>query len=425
MNIFLVIILFVLSLDYTISLIADLMNAKVASEELPEEFVGYYDVDKYRKSQKYLKDNVNFNVIKSSFMLIVIVTFIVLGGYNYFDKLARSFELNSILTGLIFAGLLIYAGYLIKVPFSVYRTFKIEEKYGFNKTTVKIFVTDLLKTWFLTALIGAPIFAIILFFFGKIGQLAWLYCWIIVVLFQFLLIFIAPVWIMPLFNKFMPLEQKELKEAIEKYAKDQDYKIKGIYKIDGSRRSTKSNAFFTGFGKYKRIALFDTLIEKHNIDELVSILAHEVGHFKKKHILKSMLMAILNTGVMFYILSLFLNNKGLFEAFRIEQLSVYASIMIFGFLYMPINMIVSIIGNIFSRKWEYQADKFAVETYNNPDAMILALKKLSVNNLSNLTPHPFKVFLDYSHPPVLERIKAIRELSVVSFQPSAKGSKRF
>ena len=214
---------------------------------------------------------------------------------------------------------------------------------------------------------------------------------------------------MPLFNKFIPLEDGELKDAIKNYVKLQSFKMKGIFKMDASRRSTKSNAFFTGFGKYRRIVLFDTLIKKHTVDELVSVLAHEVGHYKKKDIIRRIAISILSSGLMFFILSFFINNKGLFAAFRMEETSIYASLFFFGFLYTPISLVFSIIANFFSRRYEYAADAFAVKTYKKPNAMILALKKLAVDNLSNLIPHPFKVFLHYSHPPVLRRIEVMRE----------------
>ncbi len=296
----------------------------------------------------------------------------------------------------------------MSLPFSVYSTFVIEEKYGFNKTTPKTFVLDILKGWLLGVVIGAPVFSAVLWFFGQTGPMAWAYCWGALTVIQIFLMFIAPVVIMPIFNKFIPLEDRELKEAIEEYAKKQDFKMKGVFSMDGSKRSTKSNAFFTGFGRFRRIVLFDTLISKHTTEELVSILAHEMGHYKKKHILKSMIISILSTGLMFYILSIFMNNSGLFMAFQMEHVSIYASLFFFGFLYAPIEMVLSIFGNMLSRRHEYEADAWAVRTYRRPQSMIAALKKLSVDNLSNLTPHPLKVFLSYSHPPVLERIRAIQ-----------------
>jgi STE24 endopeptidase len=300
---------------------------------------------------------------------------------------------------------------ILGIPASAYRTFIIEEKYGFNKTTVKTFVLDMMKSWILVGLIGGAAFSVILWFFGKFGTEAWLYSWFAVTIFQLFMVFIAPVVIMPLFNKYVPLEDGELKGAIESYAKAEGFIMNGIFKMDGSKRSTKSNAFFTGFGRFRRIVLFDTLIEKHTVDELVSVLAHEMGHYKKNHILKHILISVINIGIMFFIFSLFINNRQLFKAFMMDDTSIYASMIFFGFLYTPISTIISVAGNFLSRKYEFESDAYVVSTFGKPAAMITALKKLSVDNLSNLTPHPLKVFLEYSHPPVMERINAIRGLS--------------
>jgi STE24 endopeptidase len=284
----------------------------------------------------------------------------------------------------------------------------IEERFGFNKTTVITFIMDLVKSLFIGVLIGGPLLAGLLYFFNAAGAMAWIYAWAATTLFTLIIQFIAPTWIMPLFNKFTPLDDGELKELIISYADKVKFPLKGIFVMDGSKRSKKSNAFFTGFGKNKRIVLFDTLIEKHTPHELVSVLAHEVGHYKKKHILKSIIISILHMGLMFFLLSVFLGHEGLFKAFYMDNMSVYAGLIFFGMLYTPIEMILSLIMQIFSRKNEYEADRFAAETTGGSENMISALKKLSRDNLSNLTPHPFYVFLNYSHPPVLKRIEAIK-----------------
>jgi STE24 endopeptidase len=408
MNLFFVLILAILIGTYLIDLIVDTINAHHVKTDLPAEFEGFYDAAKYKKSQEYLKENTRFGIISDSIATPITIAFIIFGGFNIVDQFVRGFGFGSIPTGLLFAGVLLLASQVIHIPLSIYDTFVIEEKYGFNRTTPKTFVLDTLKSWLLAAVIGGIILSAVLWFFEKAGPWAWLYCWIAVTMFQIFLMVIAPVVIMPLFNKFFPLGEGELKKAIENYAGSQNFKMKGVFTMDGSKRSTKSNAFFTSFGKFRRIVLFDTLIEKHTVDELVSVLAHEMGHYKKSHILKIIVLSILTTGTMFYILSLFINNKELFAAFKMEELSIYASLFFFGFLYAPIDMILSIFGNMLSRKHEYEADAYAVETYTKPESMIMALKKLSIDNLSNLTPHPLKVFLSYSHPPVLERIQAIR-----------------
>lgn len=409
MNLYLLVILVIIAGNYLLDAIIETLNVQHVSTELPEEFVGYYDAEKYQQAQNYLKENTRFGIITDSLFTPVTVAFILLGGFNYVDQLARSCNLGPIPTGLIFSGILLFVSQLLHLPFSAYATFVIEEKYGFNRTTLKTFILDILKGWLLTALIGGAVFSMVLWFFEKTGTWAWLYCWAAVTGIQLFLTFIAPVVIMPLFNKFVPLEEGELKTAIESYARSRGFKMKGVFTMDASKRSTKSNAFFTGFGKFRRIVLFDTLIEKHTVDELVSVLAHEMGHYKKKHVIQSILISIITTGLMFFILSLFLHNKGLFAAFKMKETSIYASLLFFGFLYAPIEMMLSLVGNMLSRKNEYEADGYAVTTYGKPESMITALKKLSVDNLSNLTPHPLKVFLSYSHPPVLERIKAIRK----------------
>lgn len=414
MNNFLILILGIILFKYALNLIVDNLNLKSADPALPSEFEDYYDKEKYKKSQYYLRDKTRFGQIEDTIGNILVIAFILLGGFNIIDNFARSFNHGPILSGLIFAGVLMGISQIINIPFSAFNTFVIEEKYGFNKTTVKTFIQDLVKGLILGAIIGGAAYSAIVWFFIKAGNMAWIYCWGAITLFELFLMFIAPVVIMPLFNKFIPLDEGELKTTLEDYARAQNFPMLGVFKMDGSRRSTKSNAFFTGFGKFRRIALFDTLIEKHTTDELVSVLAHEIGHYKKKHIIKTMLISIGTTGLMFYILSNFINNPALFTAFKMSNVSVYASLVFFGFLYTPINMIFSVIGSIISRKHEYEADKFAVDTYKKPKAFIDALKKLSVDNLSNLTPHPLKVFLDYSHPPVLERIKAIRSIKTAN-----------
>lgn len=409
MNPYLVFILFIIIFSFLLDAIVNYLNIKHLQTGLPEEFNNWYDAQKYAQSQNYLKENTAFDMISGTVMTVLTLAFILAGGFNFVDTLARGFGFGEIATGLVFAGILLFAMQVIHIPFSAYHTFVIEEKYGFNRTTPKTFLMDILKSWLLSAIIGGLILAVVLWFFEKAGSQAWLYCWAAVTFFQVFLMFIAPVVIMPLFNKFYPIEEGELKNRIEAFARRQGFKLKGVFTMDGSKRSSKANAFFTGFGRFRRVVLFDTLIEKQSIDELVCVLAHEIGHFKKKHIHQRLLISVASTGLMFFILSIFLKNPGLFEAFKMEHLSIYASLVFFGFLYTPIEMILSVFTNILSRKNEFDADAFAVETYGQPEAMITALKKLSVDNLSNLTPHPLMVFLSYSHPPVLQRIERIRE----------------
>ncbi|MFC1561860.1 M48 family metallopeptidase [candidate division KSB1 bacterium] len=410
MNIYAIIVLTALLFDFVLDSLSELLNLRALSTVLPGEFEDVYDAEKYKKSQEYTRVRTKFGFVTGTFGLCLMLVFWFAGGFRILDQLIRGWGFHEIWNGLLFIGVLLFARTLLALPFSIYSTFVIEERFGFNKTTPATFVKDLIKGFLLSIVIGGPLLAGILAFFMYAGLLAWLYCWIASVVFILILHYVAPTWIMPIFNKFTPLEEEELKEKILEYARSVRFSLKGIFVMDGSRRSSKSNAFFTGFGRNKRIALFDTLIEKHTAGELVAVLAHEIGHYKKKHIVKSILISIVHMGVTFYLLSIFLTHTGLFEAFYIEQPSVYTGLIFFGMLFAPIEMVLSVFMNIFSRKNEFEADRFAAETTKTPGDMISALKKLSVHNLSNLTPHPFKVFLDYSHPPVLKRIESIRSL---------------
>ena len=376
--------------------------------DLPGEFEGIYDAGEYQRSQAYTRERTRFSMLTSTLSLTATLIFWFAGGFNAIDLIIRQWQLNTIVTGLIYIGILIILKSLFGLPFSLYSTFVIEERFGFNKTTPKIFVLDLLKGIALGILLGGPLLAALLFFFDYAGTYAWLYCWLGTTVFTLVVQFVAPTWIMPLFNKFTPMEEGELRRSIIEYARKVDFPLKGIFVMDGSKRSTKSNAFFTGFGRNKRIALYDTLIEKHTVPELVAVLAHEIGHFKKKHILTGMLISILHTGVMFYLLSVFLSHAGLFDAFYMDHQSVYAGLIFFGLLYAPAELILSIFLQMFSRHNEYAADRYALETTGAAGPMIDALKKLSLHNLSNLRPHPLYVFLNYSHPPVIRRIEALR-----------------
>ncbi len=407
MNPYLIFILALLLLQYLLDLVVDLFEIRSLDPVLPNAFRDVYDEEKYAESQKYTRVTTRFSQIRVSISLVLTIAFILLGGFNMVDLIARKLAQGAIVIGLLFMGMVYLLSFILSLPFSVYFTFVIEEKFGFNKTTIKTFVLDRVKGLLLAIVIGVPLLAMLLWFFESTGEFAWLYSWIGLSLFTFVMQFLAPVLIMPLFNKFTPLEDGELKEKITAYAQKQDFALEGIYTMDGSKRSTRLNAFFTGFGRFRRIVFFDTLLEKLEDNELVAVLAHEMGHFKRKHIFKTMLASIFNSGVMFFILSIFMKNKLLFAAFGMEHISVYASLIFFLFLYSPISSLVSIFFNIYSRKNEYEADSWAVETTGEREPLINGLKKLSVHNLSNLTPHRLNVFLNYSHPPVLERIKKI------------------
>ncbi|MBI9110797.1 M48 family metallopeptidase [Maridesulfovibrio ferrireducens] len=408
MNIYFFIIIFSLTAVCLLGLISRKLNRSALSPELPEEFKGTFNADKYRKSQDYTKAGIGFENISSTFMTLVTLLFIICGGFNILDIWATSFGYNEIITGLIFfAGLAILSD-LISLPFSLYQTFVIEEKFGFNKTNLKTFFMDKIKGYLLGGIIGGILLSGILLFFSLAGQFAWAWCWLFIVVVTLAIQYIAPTWILPLFNKFTPLEEGELKDKIGQFAKNNGFEISGIFMIDGSKRSTKANAYFTGFGKKKRIALFDTLIKELSTDEIVAVLAHEIGHSKLGHIRKMIIMSIINTGIVFLLMSFFLGNKDLFAAFGMQNISIHAGLIFFALLYTPVSVVLSVFSNAKSRKHEFEADNFAAKTTKTPSALIGALKKLSASNLSNLTPHPFYVWLEYSHPPVLKRIENLK-----------------
>ncbi len=413
MNIIAIIILAVIFAEFILNFISDLLNLKVLQSDLPEAFRGWYDADRYRKSQEYLKVNTRFGWGVSTFDLVIFLSFWFLKGFPLVDRWVQAYHQGPVITGIIFIGALALLKAVISLPFSIYSTFVIEERFGFNKTTGSTFVKDLIKGLFLAVILGGPLIAGILAFFEYAGTGAWLYCWIAVTLYMLAVQYIAPTWIMPLFNKFILLEEGELKQAIISYARSIDFPLENVFVMDGSKRSGKSNAFFTGFGKHRRIVLFDTLIKQHKISELVAVLAHEMGHYKKKHIQKTLIIGIVQMGVMFFLLSLFISYQGLFDAFYMDKKSIYAGLIFFGLLYSPVELFTGILMQMFSRKNEYEADQFSVETIKDQSSMVNALKKLSVHNLSNLLPHPMYVFLNYSHPPVLKRIKAIEKLSPI------------
>ncbi len=414
MNIYTVIILTALLVEFAVETVSNLLNLRSLDPELPPEFRDVFDREAYRKSQEYTRVRTRFGIFSGAASLVAVLIFWFAGGFNRLDLLVRSWEWPPVLTGLAYIGLLLLFRETLRLPFQIWSTFVIEQRFGFNRTTPGIFALDRLKGILLAILLGGPFLGGILAFFMYQGEWAWLYIWLAVSVVSVLFQFIVPVWIMPLFNKFRPLEEGELRQSIMEYAESVRFPIKGVYVIDSSKRSTKSNAFFTGFGRNKRIALFDTLVEQHTVPEIVGIIAHEVGHYKRKHIIQGMIIGILHTGALLFLLSLFIGSGKLAEAFFMDRVSVYAGFVFFALLYAPVEFILSIFMEALSRRNEYQADQYAVQTTGRPGAMADALKKLARNNLSNLTPHPFHVLLHYSHPPLLERIRAIRKLEQAS-----------
>lgn len=407
MNVYALVILVALLAEHALSVVADVLNLRHLRPELPPEFEGVYDAEAYRRSQEYTRARTRFALIPGAFDLALLLAFWGLGGFGWLDGAVRELGLGELAGGLVFIGALVLGRTVLHLPFRIWSTFVLEERFGFNRTTPRTFVLDLAKGLLLTLLLGAPLLAAVLWLLASAGSWAWLACWGFTALFMVLVQLVAPTWILPLFNKFQPLPEGPLRSALLDYARRVDFPLSDVYVVDGSRRSSKANAFFTGFGKNKRVALFDTLIERHSEDELVAVVAHEIGHFKRRHILKGLVLAIAHLGVLFGLLQVFLSHAGLFEAFG-TQPSIHAGLVFFALLYTPIELVLAVALNLFSRRNEFEADAFSAATTHAPETLVRALSRLSRDSLSNLTPHPFFVWLHHSHPPVLERIRALR-----------------
>ena len=390
-----------------LDLVIEWLNLRAWTSLLPEEFNGYYDPGRYATAQKYLADRTVSGLAREIALVLFLAAVMISGGFNWADSAARGLFAGEAGRGIFFAGV-VFAGFvLLSLPFDIYDTFVIEEKYGFNRTTPKTFALDLVKSLVITGLFGAIVLAAVVLIFEKAGSWAWVYCWAAVSLFQVFIMYVAPVLIMPLFNKFSPLEEGGLKARIEQLARSQNYQARGIYVIDGSRRSSKANAALTGFGKNKRIMLYDTLINKMDENEIVAVLAHEIGHYRHRHVMKFMLISLAVGAAGFYIFSLVSGHPLLFRAFGAQHVSVYAALVFCAIILMPLNRLLAAGTNAVSRSFEYAADRCGAELSRDPGALASALKKLSADSLSNLKPHFLKVFFDYSHPPVLDRIQAM------------------
>jgi STE24 endopeptidase len=404
-----IIIIAIVVFNFLFSRLLEYLNARRYGDPVPAGLEDVYDAEEYRKSMEYKKVNYRFAILTGTFSLVLILGMFFLDGFAFADNLVRNLTDHPILVALLFFGILMFASDILNTPFSVWDTFVIEERFGFNKTTVKTFITDKLKSWMLGAIIGGGILSAIIWFYTLTGRNFWIFAWILVSSFTIFMYMFYSTLIVPLFNKQTPLEEGELRDAITEFSRKAGFKLDNIFVIDGSKRSTKANAYFSGLGAKKRIVLYDTLIKDLEIDEIVSVLAHEIGHYKKKHTLTGLILSILQTGIMLFILSLLVSNPVLSEALGVSVPSFHIGLIAFGILYSPLSMILGIGGNVMSRKNEYQADRYAGEMHK-PEALVSALKGLSRKNLSNLTPHPVYVFFNYSHPPLYQRAGALLNL---------------
>jgi STE24 endopeptidase len=404
-----IILLLIISADFILERVLTFLNNKSAKSAIPSELEGIYDEEKYAKSQEYNQESDRFGLWSASLSFSLTFLAIYFGWFGALDGWLRNFSPFEPVTTLMFFGVLFVLSDLIGIPFSLYKTFVIEEKYGFNKMTVKTFIIDKIKGYLLTLIIGGVLLSVLIYLIMIWGSGFWVYFWVVISVFMlFMNMFYASV-LLPLFNKLVPMESGDLKNAIQNYSEKVNFPLKNIFVIDGSKRSSKGNAFFSGLGKQKKVVLYDTLIENHTVEELTAIFAHEVGHYKKKHIVQGVVISVLSIGFTLFLLSKMILNSEVSWAMGGEISAIHLNMLAFGVLYSPLSHIIGLFSNILSRKNEYEADAFAVITFGG-QPLIDALKKLSTDHLSNLTPHPAYVFFNYSHPPLIQRVKAMKSL---------------
>lgn len=406
------IIIAILVLDFALEWYLDYLNNSQVSEALPDEVKDLYDAEAYKKQQQYFLANKKFGMVSGLFSFVVMMLMFFLFGFAFVDNIARGFSENSIVIALIFFGILYFANEVLNIPFGIYHTFKIEERFGFNKMTPALFAADTVKGWLLTVLLGGGVLALLMLIYNETGTYFWLIAWAVMSGISIFMLMFYSNLIVPLFNKQTPLEEGELRTAIQEFCKKVDFGLDDLYVIDGSKRSTKANAYFTGLGSKKRIVLYDTLMNTLTTEEIVAVLSHEIGHYKHKHTLLMLLISILNTGFMLFLLSLALGtpetgNVHLAEALGSQYPSFHLGVIVFGILYTPISTLLGVGLNVISRRNEFQADSFAKEN-GLGDELGEALKKLSVSTLSNLNPHKAYVFFHYSHPTLIQRIRNLK-----------------
>jgi STE24 endopeptidase len=402
-----VLILAALVVEHAVRVTGDLLNLRALDPVPPPEFRDVYDTERYHRAQEYARARLHFGLVVSTAELALTVAFWLLGGFGWLDGLVRRAGLGAVGTGLLFIGALLLGRGLLDVPVAWWSTFVVEERFGFNRTTGRTFVADRVRGLVLALLVGAPLLALVLWVLATSGAAAWLWCWGVIAVALVLLQLVAPTWILPRFNRFAPLAEGPLRDAILGYARHAGYPLQDVWVMDGSRRSTKANAFFTGFGRHKRIALFDTLLETLDPEATVAVVAHEVGHYRRGHVVQGAVLAVLHVGLLLWLFSLVLETPALSLALGVTSPSIHAALVVYALLLGPLELVLSVLLHAWSRHNEREADRFAVETTGAGDALARGLRRLSVDGLSNPTPHPLYVVLHYSHPPLTERLRAL------------------
>lgn len=406
--IFFIIVVF-LCLDFVLERVLESLNSKHMSPVLPDSLKGIYEEKEYSRFQSYKRENGRLDSWSSGVGFVVMIVFLVAGGFGWYNSWVVSLTDSVVWQTILFVVGLSVVSSVLDIPFDYYATFRIEEKYGFNKTTRRVYWLDTVKELFLSLVLGGVLLALVVWFYTWAGTYFWLYAWGAVTLFSVFMAMFYSQLIVPLFNKQTPLQEGSLRNKIQAFAGKVGFKLDNIYVIDGSKRSTKANAYFTGLGPKKRVVLYDTLIDELTEEEIVAVLAHEVGHYKKRHTLRSMVVSVIQMGVLFWLFSLCVNNVALSEALGGDRVYFQLGLIAFAILYSPVNLILGIGMNVWSRSNEYEADAFAARYYEG-DYLVSGLKKISVKSLSNLTPHPLYEYVYYSHPSLLKRIDAIKRI---------------
>ena len=406
-TVILYLLLVIVIIDFLLERILGYLNDKSSKSPVPQELAGVYDDAQYEKSQEYQRVTGRFGNLTAACSFLLTISALYFGWFGWLDDAIRAYSPFDLLSTVMFFGIIYIASDLLSIPFSLYATFVIEERFGFNKTTLKTFILDKIKGYILTIIVGGLLLAALLVLIAMMGQNFWIYFWVIVTVFILFLNVFYTSWILPLFNKLKPIEDGELKTSIEAFSQKVGFPLSNIFVMDGSKRSSKGNAFFSGLGKRKKVVLYDTLIAQHTTEELTAVFAHEVGHFKKKHIILSTVLSVLQIGIMLFLLSRMIFTSEVSYAMGGQVSTIHLNMLAFAILYSPLSRILGIFMNVLSRKNEYEADEYAVKNYRR-QPLIDGLKKMSSDHLSNLTPHPAYVFVNYSHPPLLQRVQAMK-----------------